>query len=173
MKVGQTIAQEWEKQESESERLKNRKKAKGKKVVKVLSVVAIIILIGVIIVMQVMNYMNTRKKIEEEKNTITPVAQIIDESGLGVTKRMKEYVGTIEQDLADLGYKLNRAVLPSGKTREVDLFLDDYSYYFKINIDRASAVSAEDMKRMISYLTENNLTPSYVDVRVKGKGYFK
>lgn len=173
MRVGQTIAQEWEKQESESERLTNRKKAKNKKIVKVLSVLAIIVVIGVIITMNVISWMDTRKKIEEEKSTITPVAQIIDESGLGITKRMKEYVGTLEQDLADLGYKINRAVLPSGKTREVDIFLDNYNYYFKVNIDRASAVSAEDTVRMINYLTENNLNPTYVDVRVKGKGYYK
>ena len=142
VKVGRTIAQKWEKQESESERLQNRKKAKGKKIVRVLS-------------------------------SIVPTAQIIDESGAGVTKRMKEYVGTVEQDLADLGFTVDRAVLPSGKTREIDLFLKDYPYYFKLNIDRVAAVSAEDMKRMVTYLTEHDIHPSYVDVRVKGKAYYK
>ena len=173
VKVGRTIAQKWEKQESESERLQNRKKAKGKKIVRVLSVLVILIGIGVVVAMNVFNWAEKRKKIEQETPSIVPVAQIIDESGAGVTKRMKEYVGTVEQDLADLGYTVDRAVLPSGKTREIDLFLKDYPYYFKLNIDRAAAVSAEDMKRMISYLTEHDVHPSYVDVRVKGKAYYK
>ena len=44
---------------------------------------------------------------------------------------------------------------------------------FKMNIDREPAVSAEDAKRMVNYVTERNIKPEYIDVRVKGKGYYK
>ena len=173
MKVGRTIAQEWEKQESESERLANRKKTKTKKVVKVLSVFACLAIITVLVIMSVAKWFEVEEKIEKEKVVITPTVQIIDENGAGVSNRMKEYVGTIEKDLHDLGYTVNRAVIPAGKSREVDVFLDNYEYYFKLNIDRASAVSAEDVSRMVAYLSEHGIQPGYVDVRVKGKGFYK
>ncbi len=173
IKVGRTIAQKWEKQVSESERLKNRKKAKNKKIIRVLSIVVILIGIGVVILMNINSLMANRKKIEQEQSAIVPKAIIIDESGAGMTKRMIEYVGNIELDLAELGFTIDRAVLPSGKTREIDIFLKDYPYYFKANIDRLAAVSAEDIKRMIDYLNEHDIHPGYVDVRVKGKAYYK
>ena len=174
MKVGRTIAQEWERQESESERLANRKKAKNKKIIKVLSVFAIIAIITIIVVMQINSAVINREKAEKEKPVITPTVPIIDDANMGITKRMKEYVGSFEQDLKDLGYNVSRAVVPAGKSREVDIFLEGKEYYFKLNIDRVSAVSAEDTMRMIKYLDENNLNPAeYVDIRVKGKAYYK
>lgn len=173
MKVGRTIAQEWEKQESESERLANRKKTKVKKIVKILSVFACLAIITVLAIMGVTKWFATNEKVAKEKIAIVPTVQIIDENGTGVSNRMKEYVGTIEKDLQDLGYTVNRAVIPAGKSREVDVFLNNYEYYFKLNIDRASAVSAEDVSRMVAYLSERGINPGYVDVRVKGKGYYK
>ncbi|MBR2864439.1 hypothetical protein IKE88_02755 [Candidatus Saccharibacteria bacterium] len=173
MKVGRTIAQEWEKQESESERLANRKKSKTKKVIKVLSVFACLAIVTVLATMGITKWFTTNEKVEKEKTAIVPTVQIIDENGAGISNRMKEYVGTIEKDLQDLGYTVNRAVIPAGKSREVDVFLNNYEYYFKLNIDRASAVSAEDVSRMVAYLSEHGINPGYVDVRVKGKGYYK
>ena len=77
-------------------------------------------------------------------------------------------------DLKDIGLTLNRVVVPIGKNREIDIYIDGYDeYYFKLNVDRETAVGAEDTKRMIAFLTERDLHPQYVDVRVKGKAYYK
>lgn len=173
VRVGRTIAQEWEKQESESERLAARKKARSKKIIKVLSFVAVIGVIGGIAVTEISIWVKNREKAEAEKAIIEPTVEIIDEAGTGVTSRLKQYVGQIEQDFSDIGYSLNRAVIPAGKMREIDLFLNGVDYYFKVSIDRDTAVSAEDAKRMIDYLKEKDIHPEYVDVRVKGKGYYK
>ncbi len=173
MRVGHTIAQKWERQESESERLANRKKSRNKKIIKVMTVFVILAAIITLIVIGITSWVGEQKKSEQEKNILTPSVQIVDEAGVGVTTRMREYVATLENDLKDLGYRVNRAVVPAGKTREVDIFLDGYDYYFKLNIDRASAVSAEDTVRMLKYITANNISPEYVDVRVVGKGYYK
>lgn len=173
VRVGRTIAGEWERQESESERLAARKKAKTKKILKVLTLVVVLAIIGVVITMEVMSWMVNRKKIEAAKYVPQPTIEIIDESKQGITNKIREYVGQLEIDFADIGLSLDRAVVPIGKNREVDVYLNGYDYYIKLSVDRGTAVSAEDAKRMIGYLTEHDLHPQYVDVRVKGKGYFK
>ena len=173
MKVGRTIAVEWERQESESERLAARKKAKTKKVIKVLILVASLAVIIGIVAMEVSVWISNRAEEEKAAKIAQPTIEIIDEAGTGITPRMKEYVGQLERDLVDVGLTANRAVVPAGKMREVHVFLNGHDYYIKMNIDRESAVSAEDAKRMVNYVTEHNITPEYIDVRVKGKGYYK
>ena len=173
VRVGRTIAQEWEKQESESERLAARKKEKGKKIFKVFALVAMLAIIAAIIVMEVTSWMVNRKKIEVAKYVPQPTVEIIDESGQGITNKIKDYVGQLEVDLSDIGLTLDRAVVPTGKNREIDIYLFGYDYYVKLNVDRGTAVSAEDTKVMLKYLTERDIHPQYVDVRVKGKAYYK
>lgn len=173
IKVGRTIATEWERQESESERLAARKKQKAHKVIRLLSALLIIGIIVIIIVMEVGAFIDRQEKVEAAKNIPQPTIEVIDERGVGVTSRMKEFVAILERDLADLGYSANRAVVPSGKSREIHLFLNGYDFYIKYNIDRGTAVSAEDTDRMIKYLKEKDIHPSYVDVRIEGKGYYK
>lgn len=174
VRVGRTIAQAWEKQESESERLAARKREKGKKIFKVLALFAILAIVAVIIVMEVTTWMVNRKKIEMAKYVPQPTVEIIDESGQGITNKVKEYVGQLEVDLSDIGLSLNRAVVPSGKNREVDIYLNGHDdVYFKLSVDRGTAVSAEDTKVMLNYIAEHDLHPQYIDIRVKGKGYYK
>lgn len=173
VRVGRTIAGEWERQESESERLAARKKAKNKKIIKILLLIATIGAVSVIAAIEITVWISNVKKEEEAAKIIQPTIEIIDEAGTGITARMREYVGRLERDLADVGLAANRAVVPAGKMREVHVFLNGYDFYVKMNIDRESAVSAEDTKRMVNYVTEHNVTPEYIDVRVKGKGYYK
>ena len=67
VRVGRTIAGEWERQESESERLAARKKGKIKKIVKVLSFVALLGVISVVAIIKVTVWTDNRKKEEIEK----------------------------------------------------------------------------------------------------------
>lgn len=173
VRVGRTIAGEWERQESESERLAARKKEHGKKIFKIVSLLVILVVVGVIAAMEASVWINNRAKEEEAARIIQPAIEIIDEAGAGVTSRMREYVAQVEQDLADVGLTANRAVIPAGKMREVHLFLNGYDYYIKMNIDKETGVSAEDTKRMVEYVTTHDLHPEYIDVRIKGKAYFK
>ena len=173
VKIGRTIAQEWERQESESERLAARKKTKVKKVIKLLSVLAVITVVTVVVIMELTVWVEKREKAEAAKNIPQPTIEIIDEGKMGVTSRMKEYVAQLETDLKDLEYAADRAVVPTGKSREIHLFIKGYDFYVKYNIDRGTAVSAEDTDRMIKYVAEHDLHPEYIDVRVEGKGYLK
>jgi len=99
--------------------------------------------------------------------------EIVVEGGGQVSERIRELVAKLERDFADLGFGVERAVLPIGMSREVDVYVVDRAEYYKMSVDRGSAVQAEDAERMMRYLDENGLKPGYVDLRVEGKAYYK
>ena len=196
MRVGRTISEERERIESESDRLAARELKKQREAVQtailVVSVVALVIL-GVI---SAKNFFAKTREVDGSATSgkaYAPSVEVIDESGAKLSKKMSEYIGMAEEDFRELGYTVTRVAIPAGMMREVDVYVrksDDGNgeggaaaedaagngelpYYFKLNIDRGSAVSAEDAVRMVRYLEERNLTPAYVDVRVEGKAFYR
>ena len=174
--IGRTIAEEREKLETESERIAAREKAKKRQTRSVVVLVIGLVAIGVLIAIGVKSLaegsiettMTQTEKFEPSENV-----EIIDESGAGISGRTKEYIGALEQDFKDLGYTLTRVAIPAGKRREIDAYVENTPYYFKMNLDRGTAVSAEDADRMIRYLADAGITPGYVDLRVEGKAYYQ
>lgn len=162
----------------DSERGRVRKSAKKRKVFSGIFIVVLVGLIGFLSVIGVKNLVEIAREDEEvvdykEKYMIK--AEVIDESGgKQYSTRVKDYIGLIEQDLFDLGYTLTKAILPAGKARELDLYLEGRGMYFKVNIDRGTAETAEDMIRTLKYIEGNGVVVnSYVDVRVEGKAFYK
>lgn len=175
LKRGRTIVAERERTETESERQQLWEKERSRKRLTVAIFVTVLVLVGLAVVFVMRQVVNvTTQNGETEGPKYAPTVNIVDESGSGyVTERMKEYVGMLEADLRDLGVKMTRAVVPAGKTREVDVYLEGRDEYYKCNLDRGTGVTAEDVVRMREYLVANGLTPGYVDVRVEGKAYYK
>ena len=108
----------------------------------------------------------------------SPTIEVIDvDAGIKgdhLSSRMKEYIGQAEADFRDLGYQPTKAVIPSGAIREVDFYLDGYTGFIKLIIDRETGVSTEDADRMIRYLKEKEINDfAYIDVRTEGKAYYK
>ncbi len=108
-------------------------------------------------------------------NEYPPTVEIVDESAARkITARVKDFVGKAERDFAALGYKVEKAIVPADKTREVHVYLKDSAVYYKLNLDRGSAESVEDAVRMLRYLEEKGQkATAYIDVRVPRKGYYK
>ena len=71
------------------------------------------------------------------------------------------------------GLKIIKAIIPTGKTREVDLYFEGRDEFYKCNLDRGTAETLEDVMRMIEYLKKRELKVSYVDVRIEGRAYYK
>ncbi len=176
IKRGRTIVAERERTESESERRKMRQKETMRKrmtaatfVVAVLAVIVLVVAIGRFI------WNKMRPKEEAEIQTYTPTVEIIDERGDGYaekSEKVRSYIGLIEQDFQDAGYKVAKVVLPGDKLREIDVYLDSRGEYYKCQLDRGTAETVEDAVRMIRYLDKNGITPIYVDVRIEGKAYY-
>lgn len=172
MRRGQTIVAERERQESASERMLARKKLKNKRI---LSVIAVILILIILMILGIMGWQVLFKEQvlspEVEITIPEPTVEIVDEAGVGVSNRVKEYIAWLEQDFKELGYTVTRVDLPRDKSRELLVSLDGYNGYIKMNIDRGTGVSVEDADRMIKYLNGGGF--EYIDVRVEGKGYYK
>ncbi|MBR3323339.1 hypothetical protein IKG16_00425 [Candidatus Saccharibacteria bacterium] len=175
MRRGQTIVAERERSVSDSERMNLHRKAKRRKVASGVFLIFAILSVGCIVAVVAMNiYGNLKEPEELPTETFEPKVSIEDESGSGlVTSRMREYVGMLENDFGDSGYKVVRAIVPAGKTREIDIYLDGREEFYKTNLDRGTGVTVEDVVRMIKYLDGHDVHPAYVDVRVAGKAYYK
>lgn len=68
---------------------------------------------------------------------------------------------------------MTKVTLPTGMSRELYVDLEGRTEYYKVNLDRETAVTAEDIDRMVRYLEKNGVTPEYVDVRIEEKAYYK
>ena len=183
--VGRTIGEKREKLETKNERAAARKKDKQKYYTRVITVsIGFIILIVVLIVLVVTFFHQETKPLSLEEVTSEPVLsaeptiEIVDASasatGGKITSRMRNYIGLIESDLKGYNYQPVRAIIPTDSIREVDIYLDGYTGYFKTTIDRDAAITAEDIDRMLRYLAEQGITAfEYVDVRIDGRAFWK
>ncbi len=181
-KMGRTIGEKREKLETKNERNAARKKDKKRHARRVTFTIFGFTLFVIVLVfigfLFVGNGEPTPVNVTSESTTTAdPTIEIVDEdaaTGEDITKRMKSYIGQIEQDFRDLGYKPTKAVVPSGSIREVDFYLEGYPGFIKTTIDRGSAVSAEDADRMLRYLAGQGTTEfTYIDVRIEGKAFWK
>lgn len=182
-KMGRTIGERREKLESSSERMAARKKSEKKRTVRVSVTSALFFLAAVVLIYVGIVLISGRKvgpSASDAPDVVNyaPTVEIVDadasSAGVSITNRMKEYIGMIEVDFHDLGYKVVKAVIPSGSIREVDLYLEGRNGYIKTTIDRGTAVSAEDADRVIRYLAERGIGDfEYIDARVEGRAFWK
>jgi hypothetical protein len=109
-----------------------------------------------------------------------PSLQIVDESGITpdagksvASARFLGFVGLVVGDLEGRGLKVTKATIPALKTRQIDINIEGVPYIFKLSTDRLAGEQTEDVSRIIAFLQKQGITPEYVDVRVKGKAFYK
>ena len=108
-----------------------------------------------------------------------PSVKITDDSGaapvdgVAASARFLTFVGQVTANLAKNGATVERVVIPRGAVRYVDFYLQGRNYPFMAQIDRNASSQAADILAMAKYLDDNNIAPSYVDVRVAGKGFWR
>lgn len=186
MKSGRTIGEARERLETRNERAAARKKQKTKKIYRVSFTSLIFTIVAVALIILFFVLINQEEPVIpkfDDTSTATsyePTIPIIDQdtdappSPDKITSRMKTYIGQAEADLKDLGYTPVKAVMPSRSVREVDFYLDGYTGFVKMTIDRASAVSAEDTDRLIRHLAGQGINDfEYLDVRLDHQAYWK
>jgi|LSQX01.3.fsa_nt_gb hypothetical protein len=158
----------------ELERIERRKKARLKRgvvwaIIGALTVVAVI-WVGLVVV----DVLNDWQKVETIKEEVwAPTTEVVSEGGGQVSVRVNEFVARLEQDFSDFGHVVARVVLPLNMMREADVYVEGRKEYYKMSIDRGSAVQVEDAERMMRYLDERGIEANYVDLRVEGKAYYK
>ncbi len=174
-RVGRTYAGDAQKnREDKMARAADRKRRDFKNIATVVGVLIIVVLVIVVITNYVSNIIAEREAAIAPAPPLEPTVAIVDENlGENVSRRVKDFVARLEDDVSDYYMKIDHVVLPLQKAREVDVFIVGRPEYYKMSLDRDSAVQAEDLYRMVLYLEKKELQPGYVDLRVEGKAYYK
>ena len=148
MKLGQTIVAERERVESDSERMRARKTQRRKRGAAVVTGALMVVILGVLLWLVARQLLDQPQDLAEVAETYEIQAEIVDEDNTGrISERVRGYIGQLEQDLADLGYKVTRVTLPTGTSRELYVDLEGVEWFFKVTTDRDAAMTAEDMER--------------------------
>jgi hypothetical protein len=174
-RVGRTYAGDAQiNREEKMARAADRKRRDVKNIATVVGVVLIVILIVVVVANYIANIVAEREAMIAPAPPLEPSTMIVDENlGENVSRRVKDFVARLEDDVALYSMRIDHVVLPLQKAREIDIYMEGRAEYYKMSLDRDSAVQAEDMHRMTLYLDQKELHPGYVDLRVEGKAYYK
>ena len=174
-RVGRTLAGDAQKtREDKMERAADRRRRKVKDIATVVGVLLIILVLIIVVANYVSEVIREREESMRPTVELEPTVSIIDENaGENISKRTKTFVARLEDDVKEQGLELDHVVLPYQKVREIDVYIKDHTEYYKMSLDRSSAVQAEDMSRMVLYLGQKEIVPTYVDLRVEGKAYYK
>ena len=183
LRSGRTIGGQREKMETANERMAAHQKDKHKKRLRALLVslgfFSLVIIAIVAVYFNVFYADNNQSEVvATEEVSYHPTVEIIDEDaavvGGEVSSRMKNYIGQAESDFRDFGYHLTKVIIPANMIREIDFYLDGYTGFIKMSVDRPTAVSVEDADRMLRYLAGQGISDfSYIDVRIPYKAYWK
>lgn len=175
MRLGYAIAGERERAESDFERAELRRQVHRKKAWSLFLLLAMVAALVGLLYLGISELVTGKREQDLTAELDYQIrAEVIDEDGLGqISLRMREYIANLERDFRDAGYTVTRVVLPTGTSRELYVDLKDQTTYFKMNTDRNSATAVEDAVRMMKYLSEREITPTYVDVRIEGQAYYK
>lgn len=109
-----------------------------------------------------------------------PVLQIVDNSGLPASSsrlvtsnRFLGFIGRVVAKSSEQGMSISQVAIPALTTRQVAVTLEGQATEYRLSVDRSAGNQVEDMARIQRYLTVNQVTPGYVDVRIAGKAFYK
>ena len=115
------------------------------------------------------------------KNYFTvPKLHITDQSGVPAatgqtvaSNRFMSFIGQVIGLSKAQGYQVTDIIIPPSMTHQVEVRIQGVSYPFKFSSDRPAGEGVEDMVRVMKWLSAKQVTPEYVDIRVKGKAYYR
>lgn len=109
-----------------------------------------------------------------------PEVIIVDNSGVEHTTgtaiasaRFLSFVGRTVAIAQQNGLAVSQVAIPAGTSRQVELSVQGVEYPFILSIDRSPGEQVEDSVRSLQYFQREGRTPAYVDVRVKGRVFFR
>ena len=174
-RLGRTIAGDSRRnRELELKRMAERKRRNRRIWVLTAAATMLVALVGFWVFRGIGEMLSEWRAQKVEEKVWEPSVQILDENdGTEPSTRVKEFVAKLENDMKDYGLLVDHVVLPFQKAREIDVYLVERAEYYKMSLDRGSAVQAEDAWRMTRYLDGQGISCGYVDLRVEGKAYYK
>lgn len=105
--------------------------------------------------------------------TIVDKNRVVSADGLVASHRFLAFVGQTVGEARRHKLVVTKATIPLLTTRQLEVKFKRIPYTFKLAVDRSAGEQIEDASRIIRYFKKQHLTPGYVDVRVKGKAFYK
>ena len=109
-----------------------------------------------------------------------PTTEVIDQTGIQAvnnqvlaSNRFLGFIGLVIGHLHTQGYEASKVILPADTTHQLLVSIQGIGYPVKFSVDRPAADQVEDAVRSIKYLASKGIAPSYLDVRVSGRAYYK
>lgn len=109
-----------------------------------------------------------------------PSVTIVDNSGVRHTagtaiasERFLSFVGRAVSLAQQNNLVVQKVNIPAGTSRQVSFEIKGVSYPVILSIDRYPGEQVEDALRAVNYFKRQQKSPAYVDVRVKGKAFFR
>lgn len=127
-------------------------------------------------------YFVDRHGVSFEKNMQSqPSVKIVDNSGVNYTsgtaiasERFLNFVGqAVARAKDEAGVTVAEVSIPAGTSRQVALSLENHPYEVVMSIDRSVGEQVEDMGRVVRHFEQQGRSPQYVDLRVKGRAFFR
>lgn len=109
-----------------------------------------------------------------------PSVVVTDQSGIStkgnqvlVSNRFLGFMGKVIGQMKKNELEIISITIPADTTRQIAVNLKGSSYPIKFSTDRSAGEQCEDAARSVRYLTVAGVKPQYLDVRVKGKAFYK
>lgn len=110
----------------------------------------------------------------------TPTVVVTDKSGVSAdagvvaSAKLLRFIGRVITLVNQSGTAPVQSVeLPTNSTRQVDFKLQDHDYIIKAHLDRDPAGQAADIVNAVRYVEAKGINPTYLDVRVSSKAYYR
>jgi hypothetical protein len=110
----------------------------------------------------------------------SPSVTVHDASGINpadgaiASSRFLAFLGRVVHGINSSGVgSVSKVTLPPGMTREVDINLSGKPYRLKLQMDREPTGQVADVVAMVRFLDSKQITPTYVDVRVPSKAFYR
>lgn len=109
-----------------------------------------------------------------------PPVKIVDNSGVNYTtgtaiasERFLRFVGQAVAQAKERDIVVTEVSIPAGTSRQAALTIEGRPYQVIMSIDRSVGEQVEDMSNALSFFDTMDWHPTYVDLRVKGKAFFR
>ena len=109
-----------------------------------------------------------------------PQVKIVDNSGVDYTtgtaiasERFLRFVGQAVAQAKARDIIVTEVSIPAGTSRQAALTIEGRPYQVIMSIDRSIGEQVEDMANALGFFDTMNWRPTYIDLRVKGKAFFR
>lgn len=116
----------------------------------------------------------------EKNHFAEPKIVVSDQSGVPaeagqevINQRFLSFLGQAVALFDKHGLTVTEAILPPDTVRQVEFRLDGKPYVVRMTIDRTAEAQVEEALKAISFLDGRGSTPSYIDVRVDQRVFYK